>query len=245
VIDPGSLQVSRRGRRVKTDRVDVKDTAAYADRLENQWSSSIGPGGRHQSVRAGGKRHVWSLVRIPSIEEEDLRRSHRERSRRMTTAGTVAMRPNAAASNASARPGAPQQDWWCELGDADEACSWCPPRCRTSRQKLLSHRWSPGARPRRSAQSRDRALPSTATSARACMIVRRCRRTLRLARRARSLSPDTRQRGEASPISPNFTTKSQKTCPRAKGRAATTRRRPTTLRCLRRYLARESDSKER
>jgi transposase len=28
-----------------------------------------------------GERHVWSLVRIRSVDEEDLRRSHRERSR--------------------------------------------------------------------------------------------------------------------------------------------------------------------
>jgi transposase len=63
VIDPGSLQVSRRGRRVKTDRVDVKTLL----RTLITWCR--------------GERHVWSLVRIPSIAEEDLRRSHRERSR--------------------------------------------------------------------------------------------------------------------------------------------------------------------
>ena len=63
VIDPGSVQVNRRGRRVKTDRVDVKVLL----RTLIAWCR--------------GERHVWSLVRIPSVDEEDLRRSHRERSR--------------------------------------------------------------------------------------------------------------------------------------------------------------------
>src|SRR5450755_514848 len=63
VIDLGSLQVNRRARRVKTDRVDVKMLL------------------RTLIVWCRGERHVWSLVRIPSVDEEDLRRSHRERSR--------------------------------------------------------------------------------------------------------------------------------------------------------------------
>ncbi len=63
VMDPASLQVDRRARRVKTDRIDV----------ENILHTLI--------AWCRGKRHVCSMVVIPSVDEEDLRRSHRERNR--------------------------------------------------------------------------------------------------------------------------------------------------------------------
>jgi transposase len=63
VVDAASLQVNRRGRRAKTDRIDV----GMLLRALIRWSQ--------------GEQHVWSIVRIPSVEEEDLRRSHRERER--------------------------------------------------------------------------------------------------------------------------------------------------------------------
>lgn len=63
VVDPASLQVNRRGRRAKTDQIDV-----------NMLLRALIAWGR-------GERHVWSIVRVPSVDEEDLRRSHRERSR--------------------------------------------------------------------------------------------------------------------------------------------------------------------
>ncbi len=63
VMDPASLQVDRRARSVKTDRVDVEKLL--------------------QALIAWcrGERHICSMVVIPSVEEEDLRRSHRERDR--------------------------------------------------------------------------------------------------------------------------------------------------------------------
>src|SRR5260370_38783887 len=63
VIDPGSLQVNRRGRRVKTDRVDVKMLL----RTLIAWCR--------------GERHVCTLMRIPSVDEEDFPRPRPERSR--------------------------------------------------------------------------------------------------------------------------------------------------------------------
>jgi len=63
VVDPASLQVDRRARRVKTDRIDVEAIL----RTVIAWRR--------------GERHVCSLVHVPSRDEEDLRRSHRERDR--------------------------------------------------------------------------------------------------------------------------------------------------------------------
>src|SRR6202048_851020 len=63
VIDPASLQVDRRMRRAKTDRIDT----------ERLLRSLMG------YLRSEPK--VWSVVRVPSIAEEDARRLHRERDR--------------------------------------------------------------------------------------------------------------------------------------------------------------------
>ena len=63
VLDPASLQVNRRARRVKTDRIDVLMLLRALIAVDR------------------GDRHVCSIVRVPTIEEEDVRRSHRERQR--------------------------------------------------------------------------------------------------------------------------------------------------------------------
>ena len=61
VLDPASLQVNRRARRVKTDRIDVLMLVRALMAVDR------------------GDRHVCSIVRVPSVAEEDARRSHRER----------------------------------------------------------------------------------------------------------------------------------------------------------------------
>jgi transposase len=63
VIDPASVQVDRRARRAKTDRVDV-------ERLLRSLMAYL-----------RGEPKVWSVVRVPSVAEEDDRRLHRERAR--------------------------------------------------------------------------------------------------------------------------------------------------------------------
>ena len=63
VMDPASLKVDRRARRVKTDRVDAESLL----RALQAWRR--------------GDHHACSFVRVPGIEEEDARRPHRELAR--------------------------------------------------------------------------------------------------------------------------------------------------------------------
>lgn len=63
VMDPGSLQVDRRARRAKTDRLD----AAMLLRALMAWCR--------------GDRAACRMVEVPSVEREDARRTHRERQR--------------------------------------------------------------------------------------------------------------------------------------------------------------------
>jgi len=60
-VDSASIEVNRKKRRAKTDRVDL---VALLDLLA-----------RHL---AGSAKPVWSVVRVPSVEDEDRRHLHRE-----------------------------------------------------------------------------------------------------------------------------------------------------------------------
>ena len=62
VVDPASIEVNRRARRAKTDRLDADKLVAMLV--------------RHHS----GER-VWSVLREPSPQDEDARRAHRELQR--------------------------------------------------------------------------------------------------------------------------------------------------------------------
>jgi transposase len=60
VIDPASIEVSRRARRRKTDKLDVTKMLAMLI--------------RHH----GGERKIWRIVHVPSRQAEDARQLHRE-----------------------------------------------------------------------------------------------------------------------------------------------------------------------
>lgn len=63
VIDPASVHVSRRARRAKTDRLDAEALV------------------RVLMAYVRGERKVCSMVRVPTADEEDAKRQHRERER--------------------------------------------------------------------------------------------------------------------------------------------------------------------
>src|SRR5262249_43308991 len=60
VVDSASIEVNRRQRRAKTDRLDAGKLLNLLLRYHN------------------GERKVWSMVRIPSVSAEDARQLHRE-----------------------------------------------------------------------------------------------------------------------------------------------------------------------
>jgi transposase len=63
VVDSSSIEVNRRARRAKTDRLDGDKLLAMLLRYH------------------AGERRVWSVARVPTVEEEDERRAHRELER--------------------------------------------------------------------------------------------------------------------------------------------------------------------
>ena len=63
VVDAASMKVDRRARRAKTDKIDAK--RLLADLI------------RH----ARGEKDVWKVVRVPTEEQEDKRRLHRDLER--------------------------------------------------------------------------------------------------------------------------------------------------------------------
>ena len=63
VVDAGSMRVQRKSRSAKTDRLDAEQLL------------------RHLLRWRAGERHVWSVVRVPTVEVEDQRRLERERQR--------------------------------------------------------------------------------------------------------------------------------------------------------------------
>jgi len=74
VIDSASIEVNRRQRRTKTDRVDLQSLLRLLIRY------------------CGGETKVMSIVRVPSVEDEDRRRLHRERERLLKERGAHSAR---------------------------------------------------------------------------------------------------------------------------------------------------------
>ena len=60
VVESSSIEVNRRARRAKTDRLDLGKLLTMLMRYQ------------------GGERQVWGVVHVPSVDEEDSRHLHRE-----------------------------------------------------------------------------------------------------------------------------------------------------------------------
>lgn len=69
VVDASSIEVNRRQRRAKTDRIDARKLLSMLVRFVN------------------GEKKAWAVLRVPTEREEDERRPHRERARLVSERG--------------------------------------------------------------------------------------------------------------------------------------------------------------
>lgn len=74
VVDSASIEVNRRLRRAKTDRIDADQ---LLNMLKRYWA---------------GERGLWSVLRVPTEQQEDERRAHRERERLVKERGAHQVR---------------------------------------------------------------------------------------------------------------------------------------------------------
>src|SRR5689334_23003454 len=85
VVDSASIEVQRRHRRAKTDRLDVHKLLTMLLREH------------------AGERKVWSVVQVPSVEAEDRRQLHRELQTAKRDRTRVTNRMQGLLSNVGAR----------------------------------------------------------------------------------------------------------------------------------------------
>lgn len=97
VVDAGSIEVNRRQRRAKTDRLDVRKLLSNLVRF------------------LSGENKVWAVLRVPTEAEEDERRRHRERARLVAERGQHVTRIKSLLVMQNARPKRIGGRGWVEL----------------------------------------------------------------------------------------------------------------------------------
>ncbi|KWT70889.1 transposase [Variovorax sp. WDL1] len=125
VVDSASIEVNRRARRAKTDRLDSDKLLSMLMRYH------------------AGERRVWAVARIPSPEQEDERRVHRElgRLRQERTAHSNRIRSLLVLHNLRVERIGGRAGWAGGLSTPCDCCQVCAPRLSASSNAC---RWLPG-----------------------------------------------------------------------------------------------------
>jgi transposase len=130
VVDSASIEVNRRARRTKSDRLDACKLVTMLLRAD------------------AGEEHVWSVVRVPSGADEDRRQLHREllfvrRDRARLTNRIKGLLANQGLvfETLADLPPPYRCECWCEFGpSATELTSWCVGQSTTWRNVSASAR---------------------------------------------------------------------------------------------------------